>query len=143
MPILWKNQASEFLISKEKDDFDVTFMNYPETVDTALPEHADLVPPILHHIALGRHHLRRSWVHARQSCLEYHPDWKSYIWTDENAGPFVEEHFPDVKRTWDNYRFPIQRIDALRYMVLYQYGGMNFQELSFGLEHVLTFQQEL
>ena len=143
MPIVWKSQASEFLISKEKDDLDVSFMNYSKTVDTALPEHPDLVPPVLHHIALGKNPLETSWVNARESCLQYHPGWKSYLWTDENAALFVEEHFPNLKRTWDNYKYLIQKIDALRYMVLYQYGGMDFQELGSGLEHVLTFQQEL
>ena len=143
MPILWKSQASEFLISKEKDDFDVSFMNYSKTVDTALPEHIDLVPPVLHHIALGKNRLKTSWVNARESCLQFHPVWKSYLWTDENAGPFVEEHFPNFKRTWDNYKYLIQKIDALRYMVLYQYGGTDFQGLGSSLEHMLTFQQEL
>ena len=143
MPILWKSQASEFLISKEKDDFDVSFMNYSKTVDTALPEHINLVPPVLHHITLGKNHLNTSWVNARESCLQYHPGWKSYLWTDENSGPFVEEHFPNFKRTWDNYKYLIQKIDALRYMVLYQYGGTDFQGLGSSLEHMLTFQQEL
>lgn len=124
MPIVWKSQASEFLISKEEDDFDVSFMNYSKTIDTALPEHPDLVAPVLHHIALGKNNLKTSWVNARESCLQYHPGWKSHLWTDENAGPFVEEHFPDLKKMWDNYKYPIQRIDALRYMVLYQYGGV-------------------
>ncbi|KAH9208547.1 glycosyltransferase family 32 protein [Leptodontidium sp. 2 PMI_412] len=124
MPMVWNNRASEFLISNEKDAFDVSFRNYPKEVDTALPGHADLVPPILHHIALSKSSPRANWLDARESCLHYHPGWKSYLWTDESATSFVAEHFPDFKQTWENYRFPIQKIDALRYMVLYQYGGI-------------------
>ena len=41
MAIVRKNQISEFLISKEKDDFDVSFRNYSKTVDTALLKHID------------------------------------------------------------------------------------------------------
>ena len=123
MPMIWNDRGSEFLISNEKDAFDISFRNYPKEVDTALPGHADLVPPILHHIALSMSSPRANWLDAREGCLQYHPGWKSYLWTDENATLFVAEHFPDFKQTWENYKYPIQKIDSLRYMVLYQYGG--------------------
>ena len=126
-PFVWNHHSSGFLISKENDNFDVSFLNYSQTTETSLPAYPDLVPPILHHIALGKRHVKTSWLNARESCLQYHPGWESYLWTDENSSQFVEEHYPSFKRTWDNYRYPIQRIDALRYMVLYKYGGVHFQ----------------
>lgn len=60
---------------------------------------------------------------ARNACLAYHPDWETHFWTDENAGKFVEDKFPQLKDMWYGYKYPIQRIDALRYMVLHEYGG--------------------
>jgi mannosyltransferase OCH1-like enzyme len=130
MPFVWTDQSSEFLISKEKDDFDLSFLNYSQTLDTSLPNYPDLVPPVLHHIAIGKRRVKTKWLEARESCLQYHPSWETHLWTDENAPQFVEEHFPNFKQTWDNYRYPIQRIDALRYMVLYEYGGMELQKYS-------------
>jgi hypothetical protein len=48
------------------------------------------------------------------------------LWTDENAGAFIAEKFPSFKPIWDGYRFPIERIDALRYLLLYEFGGEFF-----------------
>jgi mannosyltransferase OCH1-like enzyme len=128
-PVVWDHSSDDFLISSAKDNFDLTFANYSRQSDTSLPEYPDLVPPVLHHIALGSSKLKASWVDARESCLEYHEGWDSYLWTDANAPQFVQEHFPEMKKTWDGYKFPIQRIDALRYMVLYHYGGMVISDL--------------
>ncbi len=122
-PFVWSNNSSEFIISETNDAFDVTFASYNETRDTALPDHQDLVPPVLHHIALGRKPLRASWIDARDECLHFHPGWETHLWTDEKADKFVAEHFPEFKQTWDDYRYPVQRMDALRYMALYVYGG--------------------
>jgi len=125
-PKIWSRDSPSFTLSLAHDDFDVTFANYSATIDSASP-YPDLVPPVLHHIALGpRDHERASWREARDACVEMHPGWEAMLWTDENAETFVREKYPLFKKTWDEYRFPIQRIDALRYMVLYEYGGMYY-----------------
>lgn len=122
LPVTWLS-TSDFFISQERDHFDVTFANYSVHQQTSLPEYPDLIPPILHQISLGDG-LKPEWVDARNSCLQHHVEWETHFWTDENAHAFVAEKFPQVKEMWENYRYPIQRVDALRYMVLYEYGGM-------------------
>ncbi|KAG6056652.1 hypothetical protein E4U17_002046 [Claviceps sp. LM77 group G4] len=123
--IFWHDNASQFILSQTSDDFDVTFANYSKNQISAEPYH-DLVPPILHHIALGDNEGRWKgrWGDAVQSCVDIHPGWESHIWTDENASKFVAEKFPELKHLWDNYNYPVERIDALRYMLLYAYGGV-------------------
>jgi mannosyltransferase OCH1-like enzyme len=123
LPITWKLTSSDFYISSQRDDFDITFSNYSEHKQSSGPEYPDLIPPILHQISLGHRQPREAWVAARNACLSYHPDWETYFWTDDNASKFVEEKFPHLKDMWHGYKFPIQRIDALRYMVLHEYGG--------------------
>ena len=123
LPIIWSRGSSQFLISAEADAFDVTFANYSLAQDTARPLYDDLVPPVLHHISLGHAPMRPKWREAMQACLDWHPGWESHVWTDENARDFVAESFPELLATWDGYRYPVQRVDALRYMVLYRYGG--------------------
>ncbi|RQM05923.1 hypothetical protein DH86_00002585 [Scytalidium sp. 3C] len=91
--------------------------------ESAGPEYSDLIPPILHHIALGQDVTNSSWTEARNACLELHPSWESHLWTDEKASKFVAEKYPHLKPMWDGYKYPIQRVDALRYMVLQEYGG--------------------
>jgi mannosyltransferase OCH1-like enzyme len=53
-----------------------------------------------------------------------HPGWESHIWTDDDASQFVADKFPDLKELWDSYQYPVERIDALRYMLLYAFGGV-------------------
>ncbi|UNI24121.1 hypothetical protein JDV02_009896 [Purpureocillium takamizusanense] len=121
----WRNDADDFILSEAHDNFDVTFTNYTRNQLSAAP-YEDVVPPILHHIALGttKDQWRESWQEAVQSCLDLHPGWKSYQWTDDDAAALVADKFPELRDMWENYRYPIERIDALRYMVLYEYGGV-------------------
>jgi hypothetical protein len=126
LPITWNLSSSSFLISRHLDNFDLTFANYPTTRVSSLPENPDVVPPVLHHIALGHNPNaeQADWSIARNNCLAYHPGWEAHLWTDEKASAFVNEKYPLLKDMWDGYKYPIQRVDALRYLVLYEYGGM-------------------
>ncbi|KAH0499680.1 hypothetical protein TgHK011_006857 [Trichoderma gracile] len=125
LPANWAANHESFILSEQRDAFDVTFTNYSINQLSAAP-YEDLIPPVLHHIALGSQGTRwkTEWKHTVQSCIDIHPGWETHIWTDETASQFVEEKFPDLKHMWDNYAYPVQRIDALRYMLLYEYGGV-------------------
>ncbi|KAK3322681.1 glycosyltransferase family 32 protein [Apodospora peruviana] len=125
LPVVWSHNSEKFLLSAESDGFDITFANYSAHQTSAGAPYDDRVPPTLHHISLGSGAAEHSkWAEVRQSCVDIHPGWEAMLWTDETAGAFVAEHFPELKEMWDSYRYPIQRIDSLRYMVLYHYGGV-------------------
>jgi mannosyltransferase OCH1-like enzyme len=57
------------------------------------------------------------------SWREKHADWKYVFWTDEMNRNFIKEHFFYFLPRYDNYRTNIERVDAVRYFVLYKYGG--------------------
>lgn len=46
------------------------------------------------------------------------------LWTDAGSREFIAENYPWFLDTFDNYTYPIQRADAIRYFVLYHYGGV-------------------
>jgi len=48
------------------------------------------------------------------------------LWTDELARDLIAKEYPWFLDSWDNYAFPIQRADSIRYFVLYHYGGIYF-----------------
>lgn len=126
LPLTWSRGASSFVISQEADKFDVTFESYDKAQTNAGQGLEDRVPPILHHVMLGHAPgagVEDKWKKARQSCLDMHPGWEAHLWTDDKAAAFVADRFPHLKAMWDSYPFPIQRIDALRHMILYEYGG--------------------
>jgi inositol phosphorylceramide mannosyltransferase catalytic subunit len=53
LPVMWNLRASSFLLSRQRDDFDLAFANYSARQVASLPDYPDLVLPILHHIALS------------------------------------------------------------------------------------------
>ncbi|KAK4667901.1 uncharacterized protein QC764_703680 [Podospora pseudoanserina] len=131
LPLLkWRQGASSFYLSVENDGFDVTFESYDVNQTSTRGEegYEDRVPGILHHIALGpQENQKEGWQEARERCVELHPGWEAMLWTDEKADELVREHYPEMLGLWegeDGYRYGIQRVDALRYMVLYRYGGV-------------------
>lgn len=129
----WHHASAHSFLSKERDDFDVTFASYGVNQSTSGSQYRDVIPPIMHHINLGPKPPRPEWMGAREECIKYHPQWKAYIWDDETAERLVSEEYPHLKDMWDNYHYPVERVDALRYMVLQTYGGMTIHCCSFRL----------
>ncbi|GKZ31979.1 hypothetical protein AbraIFM66950_000978 [Aspergillus brasiliensis] len=124
LPFVWKIASADAIITQQHDSFDLTFADYNSTysvaADTGLPVP---VPARLHHVQLGTGTPRPEWEAARNECLKHHPNWETYLWTDENASRFVQNHYPHFLLTWESYPHLVQRVDALRYMVLHKYGG--------------------
>ncbi|XP_045201908.2 uncharacterized protein LOC123555316 [Mercenaria mercenaria] len=59
-----------------------------------------------------------------KTLVKNNPKWKFYFWTDEASRKFVAERFPTLLQMWDDYKSPINRADAIRYLVLYEFGGL-------------------
>lgn len=53
-----------------------------------------------------------------------HPTWQYIYWTDEMNRKLIEEDFPWFLSYYDNFQYNIQRADAIRYFILYKYGGI-------------------
>ena len=123
LPLTWLSSSSNFIISPQRDNFNVTFASYSADQQSSLQEGPDLIPPILHQISLSGSGPKAEWLDSRNNCLHYHLGWETHFWTDEKANAFVTEKFPHLKEMWEGYRYLIQKVDALRYMVLYEYGG--------------------
>ena len=63
------------------------------------------------------------WKSSPESARKIMPSWDYRLMTDEMNRDFVKTYFPDFLETYDNFRYPIQRADAIRYMWLYINGG--------------------
>ena len=46
------------------------------------------------------------------------------LWTDAGSREFIAKYYLWFLDTFDNYTYPIQRADAIRYFVLYHFGGV-------------------
>lgn len=66
----------------------------------------------------------RSYI---DSCITMNPTFQSEFLTDDSGDQFVRDHFaarPDILDGFLAINIPIVKADLLRYLVLYQYGGI-------------------
>ncbi|CAF1156826.1 unnamed protein product [Adineta steineri] len=122
--VTWYRFSSGVITSK--DNFDTTFSSYPINQTSARPNYTDLVPAIIHHIVIGDIDISKhpTWTASRDACLKLHPDYEYKFWNDSLAEELIRKEYSWFLETWKSYRYPIQRADSLRYLVLYHYGGI-------------------
>lgn len=58
-----------------------------------------------------------------KTVIKHNPTWKYYFWTAESAQKLIADRYPRFLKTWKKLTKPIYKADALRYIVLYEYGG--------------------
>jgi len=66
------------------------------------------------------------WRRAQSVVKQQHDPARGYqylFWTDDSMRQFLSEKYSWSLSTYDSYAYPIQRVDAFRYFVLYHYGG--------------------
>ena len=63
----------------------------------------------------------REWI---KSWMRLHPRWEYYFWTEADVRLLLVQHYPDYVSMYDGYKGSIFRSDAMRYFVLYHYGGV-------------------
>jgi hypothetical protein len=81
------------------------------------------IPHIIHQTYRSRL-IPSKFKHFVISFITNNPSWTYYFWTDESARKLIAERHPSFLSTWDNYRSGVNRADALRYFVLYHFGGI-------------------
>jgi hypothetical protein len=87
-------------------------------------EHQSKSIPRLIHQTWKSAEIPREWESFQQTWTERHPHWTYKLWTDDDFLPFVQEHFPGFLKTFNEYSYQIQRVDAFRYLILLKYGGV-------------------
>ena len=55
---------------------------------------------------------------------EHNPDWKYEFWNGVRMEAFVKNHFPHLVNVYFNFKYNVQRWDVIRYLILYQIGGI-------------------
>lgn len=76
------------------------------------------------------------WELSPLTIKKHMREWTYTLTTDEDNRRIVKENFPDFLDTYDSFEYPIQRADAIRYMILYLYGGL-YLDLDYEMQHSL------
>jgi mannosyltransferase OCH1-like enzyme len=64
------------------------------------------------------------WDQWIKSWTDNHPHWDYILWSADDCRNLIVEQFPWFLEMYDNYQFNIQRLDAIRYFILYNMGGL-------------------
>ena len=81
------------------------------------------IPKIIHQTWKNKD-IPEKWKKSSDEWQRLHPDWQYVLWTDEDIRNHIQQHHPDFLELHDNYEYPIQRADMIRYFVLHDFGGV-------------------
>ena len=95
----------------------------PAPNSTLIETRPQLIPKIIHQTYINES-IPVAWREAQKSCIDLHPDYEYILWTDSKSRDFIAQEYPWFLATFDGYKHPIQRADAIRYFVLAHYGGV-------------------
>ncbi|KAL2262519.1 hypothetical protein VTK26DRAFT_1099 [Humicola hyalothermophila] len=100
------------------------------------------IPKIIHHVfhnwkEPGNDVLPANWAEMRQGCMDLNPEFEFKLWTEKASRDFIETEYPWFLRTYDGYKYPVQRVDAVRYFLMLHYGGI-YMDLDNGCKINLT-----
>ncbi|XP_060563534.1 uncharacterized protein LOC132722927 [Ruditapes philippinarum] len=68
-------------------------------------------------------HLPDKLVKAKNSWIQYHPNYTYTLWNKTSIKSLLEREYPFLRKLYDSYGNWVRRADVARYLVLYHYGG--------------------
>jgi mannosyltransferase OCH1-like enzyme len=97
-----------------------------------------IIPKIIHQTYKTFDSIPDKWLYTQQLVRTHNADFEYMFWTDVTLREFLHANYPYFLSTYDSYRYTIQRIDAVRYFLLYHYGGF-YIDLDIGISLVPDF----
>ncbi|XP_053408030.1 uncharacterized protein LOC128559699 [Mercenaria mercenaria] len=95
-----------------------------QTIDSENPR----IPHIVHFIFItglkGKHGIPSMYRDNVLSFLHFNPNWTYYFWSDVSARELIATRQPDLLSIYDNNTDVVYKANALRYVLLYEFGGV-------------------
>jgi mannosyltransferase OCH1-like enzyme len=82
-----------------------------------------MIPRLIHQTAKTRD-ISPQWQGYQLKLLSLHPDWTYKLWTDEDNLAFVKSEYPEFLDTFQKLPKNIMRVDVIRYLIVYKFGGL-------------------
>ena len=83
------------------------------------------IPKIIHQVWEGKSEpLPKHLLVLSETWKTFNPQWEYWLWSYDLMEELVFQQFPDFLDTYHNFPKGVQRWDAIRYMILYTYGGL-------------------
>jgi|GEM_PF-2389554 len=87
------------------------------------PEQYPKIPKIIHQIWIGNRAIPKILQEYQKTWIEQNPDWEYKLWTNEEVKKYIFASV-ELKSLFDQPLTLGERVDVLRYDILYQYGGI-------------------
>ncbi|KAK5663748.1 hypothetical protein OQA88_4179 [Cercophora sp. LCS_1] len=89
----------------------------------------EYIPRIIHQVfhnwkQPGNETLPSDWDAVRQTCIAVNPDFEYRLWTESASLKFLADNYPWFLDTYQSYKYPVQRVDSLRYFLMLKLGGI-------------------
>ncbi|MCJ1393804.1 hypothetical protein MMC18_006680 [Xylographa bjoerkii] len=110
------------LLTETGDADAITRGEIPAPQSPSIDSRPQLIPKIIHQTYINET-IPERWREPVQQCLEMHEDYEYQLWTDASSRDFIAAEYPWFIETYDNYPYPIQRADTIRYFILAHFGG--------------------
>lgn len=68
--------------------------------------------------------MSKKYLDLEGDCATLNDSYQIKVWNEEQCRELVVRIRPEFLPTYEAYRFPVQRVDAIRYFILYEYGGI-------------------
>lgn len=85
------------------------------------------IPKIIHQTApYDKTKWKKEWYSCQETWIKYfpQPEYKYIMWNDEDLENLILNDFSWYYNIYKSYKQNIQRIDIVRYFILYKYGGI-------------------
>jgi mannosyltransferase OCH1-like enzyme len=99
-------------------------ISHHKSIDCSLTSNETTKIPRIIHQTYKSADIPSSWIETSESCKRMNPSYAHYFWTDNTTRDFIQRNYAWFLPTYDSYPYPIQRADAMRYLILQHFGGI-------------------
>lgn len=82
------------------------------------------IPRVIHQIYEDSAGPSDTLLHISKSWREQNPDWEYRFWRKADIDVFLSMHYPELIPVYESFPYAVQRWDAIRYLILYTFGGL-------------------
>lgn len=83
------------------------------------------IPKIIHQVWEGLEEpLPEVFYELANTWKKFHPHWEYIQWDYKKIRDFMHTFYPEYEDAYNHFYFKVQRWDVIRYLILYQLGGV-------------------
>ena len=91
---------------------------------TVFAKESVIIPRIIHQVYEDMNGPSNDLRVISSSWKKFHPEWEYRFWNKDSIEDLLHSVFPEFLPVYRSYPYNVQRWDAIRYLILYHFGGL-------------------